>query len=214
MDTSDYWKKRGKTFAKELKQQPSYVQTYMLNQEKKISNYLKNQKFTNILEIGCGSGRLTIILLHLNPVKILAIDISLDLISEAKNTLDHSSLEFQCVDINNFSNEKTFDLIFSCEVLQHIPFNQIESILEKIIELSNNKIILVECFDEKKVNSSRNDYLFYHDYPFLFKQFENVISYTMTPIDIPKSLKLVNSYAKLRNRSTFEKQVIIEITKQ
>lgn len=212
MDLEKYWIKRGKTFSSEIINQPFYVKKYLDNQEKYIFNILQKNSWDSILEIGCGTGRLTKLLVTQSGIKkIKAIDISEDLLSVARKNLKNYKIEFQQINLNKFFTNEKFDLVFSTEVIQHISPKKVKDIISKLISLSKNKIILVETIDYSKKNFSKDDYFFVHDYKKLFKHFK-VKNITIHPISLPISLKIIDRYIKLRNRNSFAQQAIIEIS--
>lgn len=211
MDLNEYWKNRGKIFSEELSNQPRYVQKYLQNQESYILKSLNKQIFENVLEVGCGTGRLTKLVSELSSAKkYLAIDISEDLISVAKNELDNPNLSFQCVNLLEFQTQEKFDLVFSCEVLQHIDPDQINNIISKLISFSKHKLIFVESYDHEQIGYSKDDYFFMHDYKKIFSTLN--LNFKMKKIPLPLSLKFIDKYIKMRNRSSFGKQVIFELT--
>lgn len=212
MHLHDYWKNRGKKFHEELTNQPGYVLSYMENQENQIIKLLRKQKWKKILEVGCGSGRITRKLSNLPDLeKITAMDISPDLIETAKKTVSNSIVEFQCKNLEDFDILEKFDLVFSCEVLQHIDFENIQEILTKLITFSNHKVVLVESFDPEKIGTSVGGYLFFHDYLKILNKMSQLKKIKFHKLQVPLSLKLIDYYAKMRNRSPFGKQSIIEI---
>jgi len=211
MDLSEYWKNRGKTFSQELSNQPSYVQKYLQNQESHILKSVNSLTFENILEVGCGSGRLTKLISQLHPLKkYSAIDISEDLISVAKKKLHTDNIYFQCVDLLQFQTTEKFDLVFSCEVLQHIDPGKIDSIISKLVSFSKHNLIFVESYDLDQIGYSKDDYFFMHDYKKIFSQLN--LNFKIKKIPLPFSLKLMDKYIKIRNRSSFGKQAIFELT--
>lgn len=211
MDSRDYWKKRGQKFEEELENQPSYAKSFMKNQEKFVMKLLRRYKWKNILEIGCGSGRITRHLVTLPGIhKFVAIDISKELIDGARKNTSNFSIEFHCTDLESFTTDKKFDLVFSCEVLQHIPIEEVEGIMKKLVSFSDRKIILVESYEPEKVGFSSGGYFYIHNYERILENI-GVKRVQIQPIPLPFSLKLINSYAKLRNRTPFGKQVIIEV---
>ena len=85
MDLHEYWKQRGKKFDEELEKQSCYVKSIMRNQEKNVIKILRKNRWEKILEVGCGSGRLTKKIAELPEIeKFVAMDISPDLIENAK----------------------------------------------------------------------------------------------------------------------------------
>lgn len=73
---------------------------------------------TTIIEFGAGTGLLTQHLLNLNPSKILASDISLNMITEGKKNAPHAHWKL----MNAWNPiSQTFDHIFSSSLLQWCP---------------------------------------------------------------------------------------------
>jgi len=211
LDLHEYWKQRGKTFDEELENQSFYGKSIMRNQEKHVIKILRKNRWKKILEVGCGSGRLTKKIAELPEIeKFVAMDMSPDLIESAKKNTRGQIIEFQCIDLQNYNSKEKFDLVFSCEVMMHIPHQEIKNIISNIVSLSKQKVILVEFFDPEKIGSSLGGYCFVHDYK---KIFENVgvKRVRIHMINFPISIKLVNSYAKLRGRKELSKQAIIEV---
>jgi len=212
MDETDYWKKRGKSFSHELDIQPKQVKTYMKNQEEHVIKFLRKNNWKNILELGCGNGRLTKQIAMLpNWKKFVAVDLSENLLEIAKEETKDFSIEYHCMNINDFPTSEKFDLVFSCEVIQHINPSHVIDSLKKILSLSNNKVILVETYDDTKIGTSKDEYFFIHDYEEIFKKLK-LKNIKMHPIKLPTSLQLYNKYIKFRKRSPFAKQIIFELT--
>ena len=92
---------------------------------------LSNYKFASCLEIGCGTGKNTEWLIT-KCDNILAVDISEDMLSIAKQKITDKKVSFLNIDISdnrNFTNEK-FDLVVCSLVLEHIE--DIRDIIKKI----------------------------------------------------------------------------------
>jgi ubiquinone/menaquinone biosynthesis C-methylase UbiE len=93
-----------------------------------------------ILEAGCGVGAQTVTLAKNSPeAKIISIDISNESIQEAKKRIEAegiTNVEFQQGDIFNLAfEEKSFDHLFLCFVLEHLK-NPVEALsgLKKYIK--------------------------------------------------------------------------------
>lgn len=212
MDVSEYWKKRGPNYQKELEKKSKSLQLRLELQEKIIKKLISEFKPKSILEIGCGSGRFTKILSEITEFKkYLALDISQGQIDSAKKYVNNDKIDFQCTKIQDLDIDEKFDLVFSSEVLMHIDFNDIDSVIKKMVSYANKKIITIDWFDTKNIGKAAGGYCFIHDYQTIFKKF-NIKSVKIQLIPISFKLNLINAYAKLRGRHGFNKQAIIEVS--
>jgi len=99
-------------------------------------NRLAIRKSKNCLEIGCGNGGVTRLISKKTKGKIVGIDISEGTIAAARENLkDCSNVELHAVDLFNFKGTQRFDMILLLDVLEHIPFEQHDGIVQKISEL-------------------------------------------------------------------------------
>ncbi|MBE0448694.1 MAG: methyltransferase domain-containing protein [Actinobacteria bacterium] len=87
-----------------------------------LMTHLKKPRheFSNILEIGCGTGYLTALLANAFPhARIVALDIAPEMIAIAKESLKgHETIEYVVSDGENPSFDTAFDLIVSNAVFQ------------------------------------------------------------------------------------------------
>lgn len=74
-----------------------------------------------ILEIGCGEGHITQLLLKNTDAKILATDISKSMIDLTRKTLNDERISYQVGQLETFKYENRLDLVVCCEVLEHLP---------------------------------------------------------------------------------------------
>jgi malonyl-CoA O-methyltransferase len=81
---------------------------------KNLSRYLPDCAH-NILEIGCGTGLFTEVLVSLYPnAKLLTTDIAPKMLEKCQERLGHlSNLQFACLDGEKFFSEERYDLIVS-----------------------------------------------------------------------------------------------------
>jgi len=81
------------------------------------------KKNSTVLEVGCGIGTLTsLILSYLKKGKLVAADISGESINIAKQRFaKNSNVEFFVSDMMDFSYPQKFDIIILPDVLEHIP---------------------------------------------------------------------------------------------
>ncbi len=79
-----------------------------------VSGLTGYEKVTDVLEIACGTGRVT---RHLSshfkpPIKLTASDLSSDMLEVAKSVLDNPSIDFRVEDAQNLSfPDHSFDLV-------------------------------------------------------------------------------------------------------
>ena len=78
-------------------------------------------KAANILEIGCGEGHVTQLLLVNTGAKILATDISESIINQTSQTLNNARISYQVEQLETLECEIRPDLVVCCEVLEHLP---------------------------------------------------------------------------------------------
>lgn len=100
-----------------------------------LLHHLKDIKFKNCLEIGCGPGTWTKLLLKKYPhANFICLDISKEMISQFKNAIKEKRVK---TFVNNFLEQnfknKKFDFIFSSRAIEYIP-NKPE-VIKKIYSL-------------------------------------------------------------------------------
>ena len=144
---AEYWRERGKVYQKNFR----YDKNKRLQEEFLIAHLNGiSEPFKSVLELGCGFGRITQLLLtnYSNITEYLAVDISPDQIENAKSLLSSTKLsnnqiklDFLVSDIQSLKLDKQYDLVILSEVLLHILPTDIDSIIKKLIALS--KIILL-----------------------------------------------------------------------
>ncbi|MBF0383303.1 MAG: class I SAM-dependent methyltransferase [Magnetococcales bacterium] len=91
----------------------------------------------NVLEFGCGVGRLTIPLAKISN-HVVGLDVSTSMLNEAQqNCTEHSitNVSLQKSDDNFSALDGTFDFIYSYIVFQHIPVTRGELIFTNLLKL-------------------------------------------------------------------------------
>lgn len=86
-----------------------------------VRKVFSNQKFNSILEVGCGTGKNTVLFASISN-HLTAIDFSDKMISKAKEKVKSENANFQIADITKDWNleENKFDLITFNLILEHI----------------------------------------------------------------------------------------------
>jgi len=105
---------------------------------KSIRETLDALTFNHCLEIGCGTGKNTEWLLQ-KATQIIAVDLSEEMLSKAKEKIQSSNIEFIQADINSDWNftEQTFDLISFSLVLEHIE--NLDHIFKEVFKKLNEE---------------------------------------------------------------------------
>lgn len=97
------------------------ISQYLLRQfDQSIADLVKIAKPNTILEVGCGEGHVTDILLKNSEASIQALDISQTIVDIAKDSIKSPRVDFQQFNIYNLKEKEQADLVVCCEVLEHI----------------------------------------------------------------------------------------------
>lgn len=92
-----------------------------------LRSFLKTVSFRRALDAGCGPGLFTFYVAERFPeAHISGYDISLghiDICNQSKSSRGLRNVNFEAVDLTEFSEVENYDLIFSVDVLEHIPEN-------------------------------------------------------------------------------------------
>lgn len=84
------------------------------------------------LDVGCGAGRWARLLAG-RGYRALGIDLQRPLIEGAQTLCPE--IEFRCVAVQDFNPRETIDLLASVTVVQHIPFEEQDSVIRKMRSL-------------------------------------------------------------------------------
>lgn len=118
-----------------------------------ILNEIKDRKYNNALEIGCGEGFLTVQLLKCCN-QIIGIDISPTAIQRAQQRYKKEGIIFKCMNIINFQPNNLFDLIVAVDICYYLAqehsWKHIQEELSKWANLLHPKgqIVLAHGFNE------------------------------------------------------------------
>ena len=172
---SEYWRERGKVYKKNFRydKDKRLQEEFLLTHLNGISGSIKS-----VLELGCGFGRITKLLLtnYSNITEYFAVDISPDQIENAKTLISSANLpnkvklDFHVSDIQSLKLDKKYDLVILSEVLLHILPTEIESIIKKLITLSNKHILNIDWYeDHSPLKQARHNFI--HQYEAIYKKY-------------------------------------------
>ena len=171
---SEYWRERGKVYKKNFRydKDKRLQEEFLLTHLNGISG-----SFKSVLELGCGFGRITKLLLtnYDNITEYLAVDISPDQIENAKTLISSTKisnqvkLDFLVSDIQSLKLDKQYDLVILSEVLLHILPTEIDSIVNKLISMTKRHIINIDWYEDQppKTQAPHN---FIHQYESIYKK--------------------------------------------
>ncbi len=136
----------------------------------------KYAKEKSVLDIACGAGYGSHLLLAAGAATVTGVDISREAIEFATNHYEQDKMRFITGDAEHF-NDGTYDLIVSFETLEHLEKRQ--SFLENICALLNEGGLLIISTPNKTITSPlrpaskiRNKY---HAYEYLEEEFVSAL---------------------------------------
>jgi len=108
-----------------------------------ILSWLKDKNFKSVLELGSGTGRIIGAVHKTYPkLKCQGLDINPELAKYVKKT---HGVEVYVGDIYNIPiPKKSFDLVYTYQVLQHTPPDRMEKIIQEIKRIAKKEIWLIE----------------------------------------------------------------------
>ena len=179
----EYWLERGKVY----KQEFQYNKKFKL-QEQMLIDYLKKQvSFSTVLEVGCGFGRITKLLLSNFPeiTEYVAVDLSPEQIENAKKYVlgvdKRTALKFIVSDIQSLELDSKYDLVIAPEVLLHILPLEIKNVIARLEGWSKRNIINIDWYEEV-VPRKAAPHNFIHQYEEIYRQMPRVARITRIPI--------------------------------
>lgn len=94
---------------------------YLLRQfDNSIAELVEIAQPDTVLEVGCGEGHVTNIILDNSAATIQAVDISQTIVDIAKKSIDSQRVEFSQLNIYNLAKKNSAGLVVCCEVLEHL----------------------------------------------------------------------------------------------
>jgi len=179
---NEYWTQRGKDYKKNFK----YDHKFEL-QEQILLEYLKKYSFDSVLEVGCGFGRITKLLLTNFPEikEYFAFDLSAHQVENAKININvmekKTNIQFAVSDIQSIQPSKKYDLVIASEVLMHVLPSEIEQIIQKLVSLSTKYVCNIDWFEEK-IPKNAESFNFIHQYENIYNNISSIKSVYRIPI--------------------------------
>jgi len=113
---------------------------------KLIIDLMPNWDNLDVLDIGCGEGRLAAMLSFAGAKKVDAVDYSSEAINIAQNTINLKNVSFICADYTSVN--KRYDVVVLQGVLEHFDnsFEALKNIIEKNLKDTGKVILTVPSF--------------------------------------------------------------------
>jgi trans-aconitate methyltransferase len=188
----EYWANRGKVYRQQFKRNRKREM-----QEHMLIDYLKTlPPFQGVLEVGCGFGRITkLILENFSSIQeYMAVDLSREQIEEAKKYVGDRidrNIKFLATEIQSLNLNRRYDLVLSVSVLMHILPNEIESVMNKLIGMTGRDMVNVDWY-EIPVPEDSGNHNFVHKYESIYRNNPMVRKIVRIPI-IKKGLSVFDT---------------------
>ena len=124
MDSIQYYNKNNKAFIEDTKNVDMSDIYIHFTSRLPMHSY--------VLDAGCGSGRDSLYF-HLLGYRVLSIDASEEMVKYTKSILINKNVEVRQINFDELNYENTFDGIWACASLLHVPANEFLSVIEKFI---------------------------------------------------------------------------------
>jgi SAM-dependent methyltransferase len=99
----------------------NFIARYLLKKfDDSIRDLISFVKLDHVLEIGCGEGHVTKIILERDLNSILATDISTLIVNDAKKSISDPRIDFKVSSVESLEIDKAPSLVICCEVLEHV----------------------------------------------------------------------------------------------
>ena len=164
-----YWRRRGRGYRKEFDAHSEETRRAVRRQEAEFLEALRPLEFDSVLEVGCGFGRiLRLVADEFAPGRVAGVDVSRHQLRKARALLKSRKPELCEADITRglpFWEDGTFDLVFTSEVLMHLP--EPEPIVREMARVSRRYVVHLE-YTAAQPEPERWE--FRHDLPGLYRR--------------------------------------------
>jgi SAM-dependent methyltransferase len=170
-DIRSYWLNRGKYYSNEFKRHNFFKRRLFSKQEKILLRTLKTIEFESVLEIGCGFGRITKLILDnfAGVRKYKGIDMSPEQIKNCERLVaGREKVELSVGTVQELEeDDNSYDMVIAVEVLMHIPFSEIALALSRMKAIASKYIVNLDWYRPIPVESL--GYCFAHDYGSIYE---------------------------------------------
>ena len=178
----EYWTERGRDYKKNFQ----YNNNFKL-QEQMLIDWLKKYSFSTVLEVGCGFGRITKLIISNFPKihEYFAFDLSPHQIENAriniKDSPNNKIVQFSVSDIQSYDSNKKYDLVIASEVLMHVLPSEIEVVIQKMVNLSDQYVCNIDWFEDRIPNKAES-FNFIHPYEKIYGNISSIDNVYRVPL--------------------------------
>jgi predicted O-methyltransferase YrrM len=168
-DVNAYWLKRGQSY---MREERLFSEPYLLQEQFILDAITSSRRsIANVLEIGCGFGRITKRIAQAFPdAQITAVDLSLDQLNNARlhcaEYLDRIRLIECDLQAGTPLPGTGYDLALAVEVLMHQPYNVVLGLLEALSRVAS---LIVNYDWSEDFVLPKSPHVWVHDYEEIYK---------------------------------------------
>jgi trans-aconitate methyltransferase len=150
---TDYWRARGRRYEAEFVRSAVFEQ-----QERALLNVLAHLEYDSVLEVGCGFGRITALVMEREPSLYTAIDVSADMLASARARIPR--VDFVQSSILDYKPGRQWDLVLAVEVLMHVPPHEIEATINTMRSMSARHLVTLDYVGDRPLaaHNWKHDY--------------------------------------------------------
>jgi len=158
-DQAKHWQQRGENYRSEIEQSGDTMHETFRRQEDEFREILASLPLDgveSVLEIGCGYGRMTPLLLDALPKasRYHCLDISRGQVAAARHNLQshpgRDRVDYVVADISASPLRVSYDLVVTIEVLLHFPPDEVAAVLHAMQRAANRFLIHIDPFEAVK----------------------------------------------------------------
>ncbi len=136
----------------------NWVNDNDINKIKSLLDIININKGDDVLDLGCGKGIITPLIYEYTQKQVDAMDISNEMIKEAKKINNKNCYNFICADFYNYDFNKKYDKVIIFDAYPH--FLDKKLFKEKVLSIlkDNGILAIVHDLSRKELNKYHDDH--------------------------------------------------------